>query len=195
MAHEVRNPLAAAMAATTFLRTELDRKQTGKNGIRKHFDDDSDIESDTDADAEEDGNTDNNGEEQKEEYVEKEDLERDASIKTLSSPRLVQAREDVRVVDHALRFINELLRNMLDMHRASSGKLQVKLAPVDLLHDVLEPVAGMLHRGGEGRVGRGNGDEKVQITVECPKDIVVETDVLRLKQVILNLGRNSVKFI
>ena len=57
----------------------------------------------------------------------------------------------------SLRFINDLLRTMLDMHRASSGNLQVKLAPVDLLRDVLEPVAGMLHRGGEGSIGEGGG--------------------------------------
>ena len=177
LAHEVRNPLAAAMAATTFLRTQLERRSQSTKGVRTHFDDSEEIEglvNDT---------------------SEKVVSGRDDSIKSLSSPRLVQAREDVQVVDNSLRFINDLLRTMLDMHRATSGNLQVKLAPVDLLRDVLEPVAGMLHRGGEGNIGRGTGDEKVQITVDCPEDIVVTTDVLRLKQVILNLGRNSVKFI
>ena len=177
LAHEVRNPLAAAMAATTFLRIQLEKRTKSSNGVLVHFEDS----------------------EESEEFISGEtserSLDRDASTKTLSSPRLVQAREDVQVVDNSLRFINDLLRTMLDMHRASSGNMQVKLAPVDLLRDVLEPVAGMLHRGGEGNVGRGKGSEKVQIVVDCPEDIVVVTDVLRLKQVILNLGRNSVKFI
>ena len=194
LAHEVRNPLSAAMAATSFLRTELDRKSKrnkSDKGLRLHFDDTIDEK--------------NSNEDEKEDYsvslkdTDSTTMDRDSSAKSIgsfSSPRLVQAREDVRVVDHALHFINELLRNMLDMHRASSGKMLVKLAPVDLLRDVLEPVAGMLHRGGEGRIGRnGKGDEKVKIIVDCPEDIVVETDILRLKQVVLNLGRNSVKFI
>jgi len=181
LAHEVRNPLSAAMAATQFLRNELDRKSKGKNnnGLHDHF---------QDSDDEDNLNQD-------EKFADEHDVI-DSSTRSFTSPRLTQAREDVQVVDHALRFINELLRNMLDMHRASSGKMLVKFAPVDLLRDVLEPVAGMLHRGGEGRIGRnGKGDEKVQIVVECPEDIVVETDLLRLKQVVLNLGRNSVKFI
>jgi len=175
LAHEVRNPLAAAMAATTFLRTQLERRSKSTKSFS--FEDSSEFE-------------DLNSEETQEQS-----RDRDSSRDTLSSPRLVQAREDVQVVDHSLRFINDLLRTMLDMHRASSGNLQVKLAPVDLLRDVLEPVAGMLHRGGEGNIGRGKGSEKVKIDVDCPEDIVVVTDVLRLKQVILNLGRNSVKFI
>lgn len=177
LAHEVRNPLAAAMAATTFLRTQLEQRTKSTKAVHVHFEDS----------------------DESEEFVRDETNggfpNRDDSVKTLSSPRLVQAREDVQVVDNSLRFINDLLRTMLDMHRATSGNLQVKLAPVDLLRDVLEPVAGMLHRGGEGNIGRGKGGEKVQIVVDCPEDIVVATDVLRLKQVILNLGRNSVKFI
>eukprot|EP00536_Pseudo-nitzschia_multiseries_P016075 jgi/Psemu1/263396/estExt_Genewise1Plus.C_10150025 len=52
----------------------------------------------------------------------------------------------------------------------------------------------MLHRGGENN-GGGNGDSKVQIIVDCPENVTVETDILRLKQVILNLSRNSVKFV
>ena len=173
LAHEVRNPLSAAMAATTFLKTELDRRKKSNRDFHAHFQD------------RDDGNSFNENE--KSGFADEADV---------TAPRLIQAREDIRVVDHALRFINELLRNMLDMHRASSGKMLVKFAPVDLLRDVLEPVAGMLHRGGEGRIGRnGKGDEKVKIIVDCPEDIVVETDLLRLKQVVLNLGRNSVKFI
>jgi len=208
LAHEVRNPLSAAMAATQFLRTELEEdrhvssnsnsnssssskgesSQHQQRGIHVHFEDSS-HESDNDND----NNIDNDNDELDNAGINETAA---AAVDRNSSPRLIQAREDVQVVDHALRFINDLLRNMLDMHRASSGKMQVKFAPVDLLHDVLAPVAGMLHRGGEGRIGRkGKGDEKVNIIVECPENIVVEADVLRLKQVVLNLGRNSVKFI
>jgi signal transduction histidine kinase len=59
------------------------------------------------------------------------------------------------------------------------------MTPTDLLHDVLEPVGGMLHQ----RHG------KVKVVVNCPKNLVIMTDRLRLKQIILNLGRNSAKFV
>ena len=132
IAHEIRNPVAAAMAATNFIRLELDAQQPLKD---------------------------------------------QESLET--------AREDVGIVDNALKFVNDLLRNMLDMHRASTKQLQVTLAPTDLLHDVLEPVGGMLYQRGS----------KVKLIVDCPPDLYVMTDCLRLKQVVMNLGRNSSKFI
>lgn len=103
-----------------------------------------------------------------------------------SEEGIAQAKEDVSIIDNALHFINDLLRNMLDMHRAASKQLRVTKAPTDLLRDVLEPTAGMLYRG------RTN---KIQILVDCPENLFVMTDALRLKQVVLNLGRNSQKFI
>lgn len=103
-----------------------------------------------------------------------------------SEEGIAQAKEDVSIIDNALHFINDLLRNMLDMHRAASKQLRITMAPTDLLRDVLEPTAGMLYRG------RTN---KIQILVDCPENLFVMADALRLKQVVLNLGRNSQKFI
>ena len=95
-------------------------------------------------------------------------------------------QEDVKVVDNSLHFINDLLRNMLDMHRASSQQLLVDFAPTDILKDVLEPVHSMLHR---------NNTSAVRIVVACPENLIVYTDRLRLKQIVTNLGRNAVKFV
>jgi signal transduction histidine kinase/CheY-like chemotaxis protein len=202
LAHEVRNPLAAAMAATQFLRTELDRsrKRTSTKSIAVHFKDEDGYESERDS-INNDNSDDDNDDCDHRQVVSLESPvqalnSRDCSTKSDTSSRLLQAREDVRVVDHALRFINDLLRNMLDMHRASSRQLQVNMSPVDLLRDVIEPVAGMLQRGGERNGSRkSRADDKVQILVDCPENLFVMTDPLRLKQVLLNLGRNSVKFI
>jgi signal transduction histidine kinase len=94
-------------------------------------------------------------------------------------------REDVGIIDCSLQFINDLLRNMLDMHRAASSQLNIALAPVDLCSDVLEPVASMLYRRGAS----------FEVLIDCPENLVVSSDRLRLKQVILNLARNSVKFV
>jgi len=73
------------------------------------------------------------------------------------------------------------------MHRASSNQLKTKRAITDLYNDVLKPVDSMLYR-------RGNND--VRVIVDCqPPNLLVNTDQLRLKQIILNLGRNSQKFV
>jgi signal transduction histidine kinase len=92
---------------------------------------------------------------------------------------------DVKIIDSSLHFVNDFLRSMLDIHRASANQLQVKLAPTDLLTDILEPVSSMLYQR----------DLDIDITVDCPENLIVATDCLRLKQVVLNLGRNSIKFV
>jgi len=133
IAHEVRNPVAAAMAACNFVQSEMNKKTP---------------------------------------FQEKESLE--------------VAQGDMSIIENSLKFVNDLLRNMLDMHRAGNKQLQVDMVPTDLKLDIIEPVAGMLH------AKRGN---KVKVIVECPDNLWISADPLRLKQVILNLGRNSSKFI
>ena len=71
------------------------------------------------------------------------------------------------------------------MNRASSNQLRIELAPADLLRDVLEPVVSMMYNRCEG----------FEVLLDCPEDLVVLTDRMRLKQILLNLGRNATKFI
>lgn len=59
------------------------------------------------------------------------------------------------------------------------------MTPTAILHDVLESVHAMLPQR----------DPKFEIQVECPENLLAMSDRLRLKQVCLNLARNSVKFI
>lgn len=98
---------------------------------------------------------------------------------------LTTTREDVNIIDNALKFVNDLLRNMLDMHRATNKKMKVNLTPTDLLHDVLEPVQSMLAQRGS----------KIDVQVSCKDGTFALADRLRLNQVMLNLGRNSAKFV
>jgi signal transduction histidine kinase/CheY-like chemotaxis protein len=94
-------------------------------------------------------------------------------------------QEDVEIISSSLHFIDEFLRSMLDTYRAAANKLEVKLAPTDLLKDVLEPVCNILYQRDGG----------VDVTVDCPKNLIVATDSLRLRQIMINLGRNSTKFV
>jgi signal transduction histidine kinase/CheY-like chemotaxis protein len=131
IAHEVRNPLAAAMSACNFVSSAVNEQAAPTAAAR------------------------------------------------------TSVREDVTVIENSLHFINDLLRNMLDMQRASSHQLKVENAPTDVLRDVLQPIDSMLYRR----------DGKYEVHIECPGNLVVSTDALRLKQIVLNLGRNSGKFV
>jgi signal transduction histidine kinase/CheY-like chemotaxis protein len=133
IAHEVRNPLSAAMSACAFVSAAIndETKPLTEKVNRQHV------------------------------------------------------NEDVHIIDSSLHFINDLLRNMLDMHRASSKQLQIEYAPTDILLDVLMPINAMLYTRGSG----------VKVQIDCPENLVVRSDRLRLKQIVLNLARNANKFV
>ena len=113
----------------------------------------------------------------------KANVEKEKPLQTAEDKETV--RDDIHTIEYALSFVSDLLRNILDVHRASSKKLKVNKMVVDVKTDVLEPCASMLtQRGGD-----------LEVTTKCPSNLIVMSDVLRLKQVILNLGRNSSKFV
>ena len=68
---------------------------------------------------------------------------------------------------------------MLDMQKAVTNRIQLDLQPTCVMKDVFEPVVTMLYT-------RGNNFE-VQYDCE-PANIVISTDRIRLKQIILNLA-------
>lgn len=132
LAHEVRNPLAAAISASSFVTSALYENQPLKDEETRKF-----------------------------------------------------VREDMEVVNSSLNFINDFLRSMLDIHRANDNKITIQKAPTDLLRDIFEPVSAILHK----RVAN------FEVIVDCPENLIVQTDCIRLKQVVLNLVRNSSKFV
>jgi signal transduction histidine kinase len=94
---------------------------------------------------------------------------------------------DVRVIDSSLQFVNELLRNMLDLHRTSRGHgIKLHLVPTDVMKDILQPVASILYMRGAS----------VEILTEChPPNLYILADRMRLKQILLNLAFNATKFV
>ena len=94
-------------------------------------------------------------------------------------------QEDINVIHSSLAFINDLLRSCLDMHKVQNKQLELEISHTDVLKDILEPVRAILHRR----------DNPYEIRVECPENLVVLADRMRVKQVILNLAGNSNKFV
>lgn len=103
----------------------------------------------------------------------------------VSSESKQSVREDVVVIGNSLQYINDLLRSMLDFHCALSNQINISNKHVSIRHDIFDPVASMLyHRGCD-----------FDVLVDCPDELVVLSDPLRLKQVILNLAVNATKFV
>jgi signal transduction histidine kinase/CheY-like chemotaxis protein len=132
LAHEVRNPLAAATTACSFVSQHVHNAQT---------------------------------------------LHTEESILTV--------REDVGVISFSLHYINDLLRDLLDAHKASREQLRIDIKPANLYKDVFEPVSTILYKR----------DHNFTIEVDCADTLYVLTDRLRLKQIILNLSTNACKFV
>eukprot|EP00977_Amphora_coffeiformis_P025250 scaffold18870_cov181-Amphora_coffeaeformis.AAC.2 len=130
LSHEVRNPLAAAMSACSFVSAAL-----------------------------------------------KEDR--------LNQESMTSCRNDVSIIDSSLKFINDLLRSMLDMHKASINRLQLEIRVTAVRQDVLETVHTVLE----------SKHNQFAFEIDCPDDLVIETDPLRLKQIVMNLASNSRKFV
>ena len=67
---------------------------------------------------------------------------------------------------------------MLDLHRATSGQMQLKEAPTSLLHDVLRPVSNMLYTRGPN----------IEVLIDCPENLVIQSDRLRLTQIVVSVA-------
>jgi len=101
--------------------------------------------------------------------------------KTEDSKEFQSLQEDVKIIGSSLYFVDDFLRSMLDIHASTANKLEIHLAPTDLLKDVLEPVQSILYQR----------DGHVDVTVECAESLIIMTDCLRLKQVSSVVKRES----
>jgi signal transduction histidine kinase len=95
-------------------------------------------------------------------------------------------KEDIHIIESSLHFFDDLLRTMLDVHCANSNQLKIEEKPIHLMNDVVCSVDSMLHRRGSS----------ISLNLECsPSILMVSTDLLRLKQIVLNFAQNSIKFV
>ena len=202
LAHEVRNPLAAAISACSFVKATLTSHQQQQQLKAKATIGD---------------------EEEKLPLVE------------LSADTNEQLLDDVNIISSSLSYVNDLLRNMLDMHKSSSDQMRIVMKPACLELDILEPVATMIYQNKKSNQDSidhsllrsknsssnslkdlaadstaskpasedHNNDtstkkrvQGVTVEVKCdPKSLMVLTDQIRLKQIVLNLATNSCKFV
>jgi len=92
---------------------------------------------------------------------------------------------DVMIIGSCLSFLDDFLKTMLEMYRAEANQTKIDFRPTNVRCVVLEPVCNMLYQQKTG----------VDVTFDCPENLLVLSDSLRLKQVMLILRSNSSKFV
>ena len=90
-----------------------------------------------------------------------------------------------RIRDNGLHLLG-LLNNILDLSKVEAGKLEVELAATDLcalVQETLAQLEGQLH------------GKAVSLLAEIPAAVApLETDRGKLKQILINLVTNALKF-
>lgn len=90
------------------------------------------------------------------------------------------------IIDRQINTLTSLVDDLLDVARVTSGKISLKLAPVDLAELVRNLVE---------EAGRSNRERRLQLSLSAPSSpVVVMGDRLRLEQIINNLLTNALKY-
>ncbi|MFA6920731.1 MAG: ATP-binding protein [Gallionella sp.] len=93
--------------------------------------------------------------------------------------------ECLHVLEQSAAMLEELLNDVLDFTRIDAGMMALESTPLDLTLLVEETAQMVAPRAREKNVG---------LHVHCPVVPLLEGDPLRLRQIILNLLGNAVKF-
>ena len=106
-------------------------------------------------------------------------VERDAA----SVPRLANP---LAIIERQIHTLTLLVDDLLDVARVTSGKITLKLSPVDLAAVVRNLVE---------EAGRSSRERRLQLGVSVPASpVIVMGDELRLEQIINNLLTNALKY-
>lgn len=98
-----------------------------------------------------------------------------------------RARGYLRAIQTSGRSLLDLINDILDISRIEAGKLSLRPEPANV-HEIVEGVAMVVKKQAEDK---GLALE-TKIERQVPK--VLEVDSLRLRQILLNLASNAVKF-
>jgi signal transduction histidine kinase/CheY-like chemotaxis protein len=105
----------------------------------------------------------------------------------LERPLPAPGKEALSTIARSGRHLLDLINDLLDLSRIRSGRLELQLAPLSL-NDLIEEIAAMVRVDAERK-----GLEFVLDTAgELPA--LVEADGKRLRQILLNLLGNAIKF-
>ncbi|KAL3906226.1 MAG: hypothetical protein SGILL_009355 [Bacillariaceae sp.] len=108
-------------------------------------------------------------------------------VQQIPEPARQSLSSDVSTVQNSLDYIDDLLRNMLDIHRTEEEDFTLRYSLTNLKNGLLNPCKDIAsNRGG----GRG-----VKFSVDCSSKLWAEVDPIRLEQALLNLAMDAAKHV
>lgn len=104
----------------------------------------------------------------------------------LPGPLTVDQEKQLRTIQSSAQHLLSLINDLLDLAKIESGKVEVKLEPVNC-QDVLEEVASTLRPQAEKK--------SLHFEIITPTSkLIINTDQRALSQILLNLINNAIKF-
>lgn len=105
----------------------------------------------------------------------------------LGTPLQARQREYGHSIHRSGQMLLKLLNDALDLARIEAGRLELEPTPFDP-RQLLADVAGMIHGQAQAK--------DIDFTLELAPDLpaAVMGDAVRIKQVLINLGHNAIKF-
>jgi signal transduction histidine kinase/CheY-like chemotaxis protein len=105
---------------------------------------------------------------------------------TADAPTPASVDRPLAIIDRQLRHLTQLVDDLLDVARVTSGKIALKVAPVDLA----AATGAMLEE-----MGKACRERRLQIDLSVPDaPVVVMADPVRLDQILTNLLTNALKY-
>ena len=96
-------------------------------------------------------------------------------------------RDEVEIIYNNSLHLLELINNILDLSKVEANKLDLEIQPQDL-HQSLQEVANMFNEQAK------NKGLNFTISHQLPVPFVISMDSFRIKQVLINLCSNAIKF-
>lgn len=104
----------------------------------------------------------------------------------MPGPLTADQEKHLKTVQTSARHLLSLINDLLDLAKIESGKMDLTFEPV-VCQDLVEEVAATLRPLAEAK--------ELQLRVDAPdQPIVLATDRRALKQIMINLGNNAIKF-
>ncbi len=108
-------------------------------------------------------------------------------LEGLDGPLSTEMEEDLGLIDKNANHLLSLINEVLDMAKIEAGQLSVTMGPANL-HQVLEDVIKTIRP-----LARQN-DLTISLENNIPEDLIIMADDMRIKQVMINIIGNAMKF-
>jgi protein-histidine pros-kinase len=103
----------------------------------------------------------------------------------LPGPLNADQEKQLRTVQTGAKHLLALINDLLDLAKIESGKVELKLVPIDC-KEVIDEIAASLRPQAEAK--------GLELTLTVPRVLTLRTDRRALSQIVINLVNNAIKF-